>query len=104
MNLYFNRPANELIFVTRSMHSKLHREMREKCGKLVGKIGGKSKIRIEKCSIPILQFTKDGTFIKEWQSINEAGRQLGIAKAGICACCKGKAKSAGRFYWKYKKA
>ena len=26
MNLYLNRPASELIFVTRSMHSKLHRE------------------------------------------------------------------------------
>ena len=34
MNLYENRPANELIFVTRTMHWKLHRELREKCGKI----------------------------------------------------------------------
>ena len=33
MNLYFKRPASELIFVTRSMHCKLHRELREKSWK-----------------------------------------------------------------------
>ena len=26
MNLYFKRPAAELVFVTRSMHKKIHRE------------------------------------------------------------------------------
>ena len=98
MNLYLNRPASELIFVTRSMHSKIHREM---CGK-GGKIGGKKTgvINGKKRSIPILQFSKDGTFIKEWPSMSEAGRQLGIAH--ICNCCKGRLKSAGGFVWKYK--
>ena len=56
----------------------------------------------KKLSIPILQFSKNGEFIKEWPSIKEAGRQLGIN--GICACLKGKCKSAGGFVWKYKKA
>ena len=92
MNLYLNRPASELIFVTRSTHSKIHREM---CGK-----GGKSPSGIEKRSIPILQFTKDGAFIKEWPSAIEAYRQLGIAH--ICCCCKGQRKHAGGFVWKYK--
>lgn len=92
MNLYFNRPASELIFVTRSMHSKLHRELHSN--------GGKSQSKIEKQSIPILQLTKDGTFIKEWQSMNEAGRQLGIAN--IWSCLKGRYKTAGGFIWKYK--
>ena len=98
MNLYFNRPASELIFVTRLMHSKLHRELCEKCGK----IGGKSLSRIEKCSIPILQFTKDGTLIKEWPSLHEAERQLGIPQKNICHCLKGRRKSAGSFVWRYK--
>ena len=31
MNLYFKRPASELIFVTKSMHKKLHREQMKKC-------------------------------------------------------------------------
>ena len=58
INLYYNRPASELIFVTRSTHKKIHREQ-------MGK-GGKSPSGIEKRSIPILQLSKDGTLIREW--------------------------------------
>ena len=101
MGLYFKRPASELVFVTRSMHSKLHREQMKKCAELGGKIGGKSPSKIEKQSIPILQFTKDGTFVKEWQSSHEAGRSLGISPSHICQCCKGRLKSAGGFVWRY---
>ena len=95
MGLYLNRPASELIFVTRSMHWKLHREQREKGGKIGGAINGK------KCSIPILQFAKDGTFVKEWPSLCEAYRQLGIPQSNICYCLKGRRKSAGGFVWRY---
>ena len=104
MNLYLNRPASELIFVTRAMHNKLHREMRGKGGKIGGKIGGKKNgaINGKKCSIPILQFAKDGTLIKEWLSAHEAERQLGIACSSICRCLKGRYKSAGGFVWRYK--
>ena len=104
MNLYVNRPASELIFVTRSMHWKLHREMREKCWKSVQKIGGKigRKIAGKKCSIPILQFSNDGTLIKEWPSAREAARRLGIPRSNICLCLKGYHKSAGGFVWRYK--
>ena len=96
MGLYFNRPASELIFVTRSMHWKLHREKMRNSGKIGGKIGGK------KNSIPILQFTKDGTLIKEWPSAHEAGRKLGFLPSTICNCLKGRYKSAGGFVWRYK--
>lgn len=92
MNLYFNRPADELIFVTRSTHLKIHREIHEKCW---------NNVAIKK-SIPILQFTKSGEFIKEWPSAREAERQLGIRHIG--ACCKGNLKTAGGFVWTYKKA
>ena len=102
MNLYFNRPAKELIFVTKSTHKKIHREQMQNCGKLGGKLGGKSQSKIEKQSKPILQFSKSGEFIKEWQSAREAQRKLGIAQQSICACCKDRLKSAGGFVWKYK--
>lgn len=100
MNLYENRPASELIFVTRSMHNKIHRERSVKAGKKTGSINGK-KSSI-KCSIPILQFSIDGTFIREWQSMSEVGRQLEISPGNICSCCKGRLKHAGGFVWKYK--
>ena len=92
IGLYFKRPASELIFVTRSMHWKLHRKIRSNSGK----IGGK------KYSLPILQFTKDGMFVKEWPSAYEAYRQLRISKSHICNCLKGRKKSAGGFAWQYK--
>lgn len=114
MGLYFKRPASELIFVTRSMHWKLHREIYEKRGKIVGKKYGKIGWKIvggneaakeavkERLSIPILQFAKDGTFVKEWPSACEAERQLGILQSSICNCLKGYSKSAGGFVWRYK--
>ena len=102
MNLYKNRPASELIFVTKSMHMKIHREMCSKGGKKGGKISG--VINGTKSSIPILQLTKSGEFVKEWKSAYEAERQLGISQSNICACCKGRYKQARGFIWKYKKA
>lgn len=103
MDLYYNRPASELIFVTRSMHWKLHREIHEKCGKLGGKKNGaiNGKKGAIKLSIPIIQFSKDGTFVKEWQSACEAERQLGIPPSNIGQCLKGHRKSAGGFVWRY---
>ena len=98
MNLYFKRPASELMFVTRSMHWKIHREKMANAGKIVGK----SPSKIEKQSIPILQFAKDGTLIKEWTSIREAGRQLGIPLSSIAACLRYGRKHAGGFVWRYK--
>ena len=99
MGLYFNRPAAELIFVTKSMHCKLHREIYEKRGKKYGPINGKKGAI--KLSIPILQFTKDGAFVKEWSSAKEAERQLGIFQSSICNCLKGHRKSAGGYIWRY---
>ena len=49
----------------------------------------------------VLQFTKSGEFVREWPSAMEAQRELGIAHNNICACCKGKYKSAGGYVWRY---
>ena len=49
----------------------------------------------------ILQFTKSGELIKDWQSAYEASHQLGIAQSSICNCCNGKLKTAGGYVWKY---
>ena len=72
-------------------------------GKIVGKIVGKKygAINGKKSSIPILQFTKDGTLIKEWPSTQEAYRQLGIPQPNICHCLKGRREYAGGFVWRY---
>ena len=57
--------------------------------------------RSKKRSKPILQFTLDGVFVKEWDSIAECGRN-GFQTSAIIMCCKGKRKKHHKFIWKYK--
>ena len=49
----------------------------------------------------ILQFSKDGEFISEYQSTMDAERQTGCHHQHICKCCKGKLKSTGGYIWMY---
>ena len=53
---------------------------------------------------PILQYSLDGEFIKEWYSATEAARVLSIHRTGVKDALKGRAtrKTAGGFIWKYK--
>jgi len=50
----------------------------------------------------ILQFTKDGTFIKEYYSMTEAAKAINIHRTAIGDVAREKYKSAGGFIWKYK--
>ena len=50
----------------------------------------------------ILQYTKNMTFIKEWESATEARKNLNIKGCHIGDCCRGLRKSAGGFIWKFK--
>ena len=51
---------------------------------------------------PVLQFDKQGGFIKEWPSIKEASNSLSIYRGDIGRCSSGKLKQAGGYIWKYK--
>ena len=50
----------------------------------------------------VLQYTKDETFVNEYISISEAGRQTGVNKSNIDQVLAGRNKTAGGFVWKYK--
>ena len=52
--------------------------------------------------VPILQYTLDGEFIREWESATTASKELGINQGNICSCCKNKLKSCSSYIWKYK--
>lgn len=54
-----------------------------------------------KCSKPILQLTETGEFLKEYPSLQEAGRN-GFNIGNICACCRGERKTHKGYIWKYK--
>ena len=53
---------------------------------------------------PVLQYDKEGNFIKEWNKIKEASIFLNKPKdtSSITQCCRGKIKFAFGFIWKYK--
>ena len=49
----------------------------------------------------IIQYDLEGNFIKRWESISEAERELFIAVSDIVRCCKLYNKSAGGYIWRY---
>ena len=55
-----------------------------------------------KCSKPVLQYTLEGIFIKEWKSTMDVQRNLGFDHANISRCCRGKYAYAYGYIWKYK--
>lgn len=50
---------------------------------------------------PINQYSKDNKFIKTFNTIADASKELNIPTSNISKCCKGIRKSAGNFIWKY---
>lgn len=61
----------------------------------------KQKIKESQNMRKIVQYDLQGNFVKIWNSISDAGRELNIARANISACCRNKRKNAGGFIWKY---
>ena len=56
----------------------------------------------KKSAKPILQFTVEGNFIKEYPSITDASLETGIKFTSISNCVSGYSKTSGGFVWKYK--
>ena len=54
-----------------------------------------------KHSKPVLQFTLDGKFVREWPSAMECGRN-GFITSCVIRCCNGERKSHKGFIWRYK--
>ena len=51
-------------------------------------------------ALPVLQYTKKGEFVKEYSYIRLAKKETGANN--ISAVCKGKLKTSGGYFWKYK--
>lgn len=62
-----------------------------------------NKIAKEQLKKPVLQYTKDGVFVRKWDCAYSAARELGILRSNICGCCLKRygCKSAGGFVWRY---
>ena len=51
---------------------------------------------------PVVQYSKKGDIIKEFDSAKAAHIFTGVSKSSICACCKHSWKTAGGYVWRYK--
>lgn len=49
----------------------------------------------------VAQYSMIGKFIKVYNCIHDASRELGIPTTNISKCCRGKRRSAGKYVWKY---
>lgn len=74
-----------------------HREFPEEMKMKISK--SKKGIATKVCKV--IQLTLSGEFIKEWPSMSEAARILGLDPSRISACCKGKRNKHGNFKWQY---
>jgi hypothetical protein len=64
---------------------------------------GKQISWIDKIRKPVLQFDKQGNFIKEWESSKSAAIEMyGYYNDNIGSCCRGKQILAKGFIWKWK--
>lgn len=52
-------------------------------------------------SVPIVQLTLDGKFIRRWSSAREVERELGFDHSNIAKCCIGKRNYSFGFRWVY---
>ncbi|WP_293666520.1 NUMOD4 domain-containing protein [uncultured Parabacteroides sp.] len=66
--------------------------------------------RYEKCKVEpvslrvkkIIQYDKDGKFIREWNRITDAAKHYNTSTGRICACLSGVTKTCRGFIWRYK--
>lgn len=54
-----------------------------------------------KRAFKVLQFSKNGEFVKSYKSITEAETEVLGSRSNVGACCSGKIKSCGGYVWKY---
>lgn len=57
----------------------------------------------EKMGRPILQYTLEDVFVKEWAIISDAAKELNLTSCtNIIKCAQGKIKKSSNYIWKYK--
>lgn len=53
-------------------------------------------------SKPIVQYSLDNEFIKNWDNARQAAKELGLSHSAIGQCLKGRNTTSGGYKWKYK--
>lgn len=94
-----NNKLRNLEWVTNKENVAHSFNVLNRVGSHTGLLGVKNK-----ASKAIIQLSKDGQFVRNWNSMADVFRELNISTRAISACCKNKKNfnTAGGFIWKYK--
>ena len=87
LGLYYNRPPEELIFLTDAEHKKLPHKGKKVQGKKIGKGQSKKVLCVETNTV--------------YESIKTAAEQTGANDTHISNVCLGKRKTSGGYHWKF---
>lgn len=96
-----NNCVNNLEWVTRS-ENELHAYKNGLAKPSLKQKEAVAKYARENYSKKVLQYDLNGNFIKEWNSMHDVWRELGIRPSYICRCCKGLRNYTYGYIWKYK--
>lgn len=61
----------------------------------------KNGLEKPRCKRKVKQYSLNNEYIKTYEYIKDAKKELGINEASISLVCKGKRKTAGGYIWKY---
>lgn len=92
-----NNEVSNLEWSTYSENNKHAYASNLKVGYWTGKFGKKHHN-----SKAVYQYSIQGIFIKEFDSIMDARRETGVNDTSISLCCRNRQKTSGNYIWKYK--
>lgn len=96
LDIYFDRPPEEFIFLTKVEHRKLH--------KIGTKFSEEHKNKIVKALINHKNLSKKVLCVETeevFESAHEASRKTGLNRGNISSACLGIHKTAGGYHWKF---
>ena len=112
--MYYDRPASELVFLSRSAHFSLHKKGREVKRESVEKLVKSLKARAanpdarkqfitdQPARKEVHQYCMDGKLKAVYLSLRDVERKTGLSRANVAKCCAGRCKSAYGYVWRFK--
>lgn len=91
LGMYYDRPANELIFMTKADHNKIHTCGRKSSLEHIKTIVEKTQKPVRNIELNIVYPSLKAAM----ESINKKSR------GGILGCCKGYYETSGGYHWEY---
>ena len=94
-------PQSKEVIAQRVKKLKGQKRSQEFCNRLSNLLKGRKGIE-NNCGKPIIQYTLENNFIKEWPSMKAATKNLEISINTIYKSIQGKPTPKSKFIWKYK--